>query len=237
MWVDDGGGTDATTDTASPDGMSVTVDGQEYTADVNFDINEDGVEDTAVVEGADGTAQAFVDADGDGAADQYIQLDAEGNVLSHAQYDAASGDWVAAEPGGTGGTTESTESETSSGGAITADLPSGDVEVGQATVDTNNDGINDTAVMQDESGNTIGFTDVDGDGQADSAVIIDPSGHATVYEHTGDGQWTETGGESSYAPADGQPPDSDAAWGGDGTDTVEGVAKIDSSTGQWMSPN
>ncbi|PXY34725.1 hypothetical protein DI005_01995 [Prauserella sp. PE36] len=228
MWVDESGGSDATDTTGTSDEMTITVEGEDYSADVNFDINEDGVEDTAVIEHADGSGQAFVDNDGDGEADEYIALDAQGEVVAHAEYDQASGEWVSIDPGGHGG--DSTDTQTGAGGTITADMPEGDVEVGPATVDTNEDGVNDTAVVEDGSGNTIAFTDVDGDGQADVAVVIGPDGESTVLEHTGDGEWTEAGGTAGAAGG------SDSLWGG-GTDTVEGVAKIDSATGQWISQN
>lgn len=234
MWVDESGGTDA--DAGAGDGeMTVTVDGEEYTADVNYDMDHDGVDDTAVIETADGGGQAFVDTDHDGSADEYVVLDEQGDVTQHATYDDASGDWV--DAGGHGGDTHTTDSQTSSGGTINADLPNGDVQVGAATVDTDHDGVNDTAVVEDDQGNTIGFTDADGDGQADVAVVISPTGDSTVYEHTGDGQWTEsthtgaagdTGSHSSLA--------GDQAWGG-GQEAVEGVARIDSTTGQWISQN
>ncbi|WP_199429000.1 DUF6802 family protein [Qaidamihabitans albus] len=231
MWVDESGGTDTAETTGASDEMTVTVEGEEYSADVNFDIDDDGVEDTAVIEHADGSGQAFVDNDGDGAADEYIQLDAEGNVLAHAEYDEASGDWVSVEPGGTG--TESPGTETGAGGTITADMPNGEVEVGPATVDTNEDGVNDTAVVEDADGNTIAFTDVNGDGDADVAVIIDSNGDSTVYEHTGDGEWTEA---DDAGAGTGDAGGSDRLWGG-GQEPVEGVAKIDSATGQWISQN
>lgn len=226
MWVDESGGTGTTDTTGTSDELTVTVEGEEYSADINFDIDEDGVNDTAVIEHADGSGQAFVDNDGDGEADEYIALDAEGEVVAHATYDEASGDWVSVEPGATGDSADD-ETQTGAGGTITADLPEGDVEVGPATVDTDHDGVNDTAVVQDSDGSTIAFTDEDGDGEADIAVMIDSSGESTVYEHTGDGEWTETGGTV---------PGGDSAWGG-GFDTVEGVAKIDSATGQWISQN
>ncbi|WP_216212010.1 hypothetical protein [Amycolatopsis aidingensis] len=239
MWVDETGGADTvdtTGATGTPDEMTVTVEGEDYTAEVNFDINEDGVDDTALIEREDGSVQAFVDVDGDGDADEYVQLDADGNLVTHAAYDEAGGDWVSTEPGTTGGTGTDTDTQTGSDGPMTADLPDGEAEVGPATVDTNHDGVNDTAVVQDDSGNTIGFTDVDGDGDADVAVVIDQTGESTTYEHTGDGQWTETetAGRVAGEPADAA---GDAAWGGGGQQPVEGVARIDSATGQWISQN
>lgn len=231
MWVDETGATDTSDAAGATDEMTVTVEGEEYSAEVNFDIDEDGVEDTAIIEHADGSGQAFVDSDGDGEADEYIKLDAQGQVVAHAEYDEASGDWVAVEPGGTGDQADP-DAQTGAGGTITADMPDGEVEVGPATVDTNEDGVNDTAVVEDADGNTIAFTDSDGDGDADVAVIIDPNGESTVYEHTGDGEWTQVEGAS-----DGGTGGSDSLWGGAGHEPVEGVAKIDSATGQWISQN
>lgn len=226
MWVEEGGATDATdTTTGASEDLTVHVEGEEYSAEVNFDIDSDGVDDTAVIEHADGSGQAFIDSDADGEADEYLALDAQGEVVAHATYDEASGDWVAVEPADTGG---DPDTQASAGGMITADLPDGEVQVGPATVDTDHDGVNDTAVVDTGSGTTMAFTDVDGDGDADVAVSIDARGNATVYEHTGDGEWTE----SAPPAASG----SDSLWG-QGYDIVEGVARIDSATGQWISQN
>ncbi|ASR38744.1 hypothetical protein BAY61_31300 [Prauserella marina] len=231
MWVDESGGADATDTTGTSDEMTITVEGEDYSADVNFDIDEDGTQDTAVIEHEDGSLQAFVDVDGDGHADEYIQLDAQGQTLAYAEYDEASGDWVSTEEGAPPG--DDTDTQTGSGGTITADMPDGDMEVGPATIDTNDDGVNDTATVTDEQGNTYAFTDEDGDGQADVAVVVDSTGNSVTYEHTGDGEWTEQG----TAPA-GTGSDSDSLWGGGDQDTaVEGVARIDSGTGLWMSQN
>ncbi|WP_106179131.1 DUF6802 family protein [Prauserella shujinwangii] len=238
MWVDESGGagptdaTAATDDAANLPEMTVTVEGEDYTADVNFDIDDDGVQDTAVIEHSDGSGQAFVDNDGDGSADEYIQLDAEGNVVAHAEYDEASGDWISVEPGGSGGSGD-IGTQTGAGGAITADMPNGEREVGPATVDTDSDGVNDTAVVDAGDGSTIAFTDVDGDGSADVAVVIDEHGDSVVYEHAGDGEWTEVEGAGAADQPEGG---NDSAWGG-GREPVEGVAKIDSATGQWISQN
>ncbi|HEV7981035.1 DUF6802 family protein [Amycolatopsis sp.] len=227
MWVDETGGTG--TGTGNTDGMTVHVDGEDYAAEVNYDIDHDGVNDTAIIEHEDGTAQAFGDTNNDGVADHYAVLDENGKVVEMATYDQASGQWVEAGGGDQGGGDQQTDST----GTIHADMPKGDVEVGPATIDTDHDGKNDTAVVQTKDGGTIAFTDSDGDGQADVAVEIDASGNATTYEHTGKGEWTEqpSGLVGEVAP------DSDAAWGGGGTQTLEGVAKIDSVTGQWISPN
>jgi hypothetical protein len=245
VWVDENAGADTTGVTNGAEGtavedITVTVEGEQYAAEVNFDIDDDGVDDTAIVEHADGSGQAFIDDDGDGAADEYIQLDSAGNVVQHAQFDQATGDWVAVPDGPAGGphaggTDPGGQTQTSADGGLTADLPDGEVQVGPATVDTDHDGVNDTAVVQDGSGNTIGFTDVDGDGEADVAVVIDPSGQANTYEHTGGGRWVEAGGDNLWDD-DGDGGDGGAV-AGEGRQPVEGVARIDPGTGQWISQN
>lgn len=93
MYIDESGGTDETVTTEE---MTVTVDGEEYEAELNFDLDADGVNDTTVIH-EDGGARAFVDSDADGDADQYVELDAEAHVVAEADYDATSGDWVAAD--------------------------------------------------------------------------------------------------------------------------------------------
>ncbi|MBB4687334.1 hypothetical protein [Amycolatopsis jiangsuensis] len=228
MWVDESGGTDTT----GPEAMTVHVEGQEYQAEVNYDVDQDGVSDTAIVEHDDGTAQAFVDSDHDGAADQYAVLDSSGHVVDQAVYDEASGAWVESGGGGHDGTDPHSQ-DTSAGGHIHADLPDGEVDAGVATIDTDDDGHNDTAVVETQSGGTIAFTDADGDGEADIAVEIGTDGSTTTYEHTGPGEWTEAGG----APNQAFDPAGDKAWGGEGTQLLNGVARIDSGTGQWISPN
>jgi hypothetical protein len=232
MWVDESGGTD--THAAGTDAMTVHVDGQEYQAEVNYDTDQDGVSDTAIVEHDDGSAQAFVDSNHDGTADHYAVLDSTGHVVDQAVYDEASGAWVESGDGHPGGTDSSGQADSTTG-HIHADLPGGEVDAGVATIDTDHDGHNDTAVVDTKSGGTIAFTDSNGDGEADIAVQIDADGTTTTFDHTGAGQWTEEGsGNGAAAPAD---PAGDHLWGGDGTQLLNGVAKIDSGTGQWISPN
>lgn len=71
MWVDENAGADTTGVTTGAqdvaEDITVTVEGEQYAAEVNFDIDDDGVDDTAIVEHADGSGQAFIDDDGDGA--------------------------------------------------------------------------------------------------------------------------------------------------------------------------
>lgn len=224
MWIDETAGADPTS--AGHEGeMEISVDGQTYTADENFDIDHDGTDDAVTLDNADGTTTAYVDSDGDGHADEYLHTDEQGNVVDMARFDSSTGEWVADD-----GHSSSPGTDTSAGhqGDLTADTSDGTVDLGHATVDSDNDGTADTAVVTDSDGNTRIFTDVDGDGSADVQTIVTPDGQSTTYEHTGPGQWTEI--ENAGAG-------SDQLWGGAGHDTVEGVAKIDSGTGQWISQN
>lgn len=227
MWIDETGGAD-TTSTGHGGELEISVEGQTYSAEENFDIDHDGHDDTVRLDNEDGTMTAYVDSDGDGRADEYVHTDTEGNVVEMARFDSATGDWVADSegPGSPGGDTDAGHQ-----GDITADLADGRVDLGHATVDSDNDGTADTAVVTDADGNTRLFTDTDGDGSADVQTIITPEGESHTYEHTGPGEWTETAGDGVRA-------DSDQLWGSGGHDTVvEGVAKIDSVTGQWISQN
>lgn len=251
MWVDDTAGDDPT----STDDMTITVEGEEYSAEVNYDMSDDGIDDTAVIERSDGSYQVFVDEDGDGEADVYGKFDENGNLVAEAQYDDVDGTWVAAGDGGDVGGSD--EPRTSSDG-MTADLPSGEVAVGQPTIDTNNDGVADTAVVEDNEGNTLMFTDMDGDGEADVVVVVTPSGDSTTLEYTGDGEWVQidsstvddsygTGGAAGSTASNGSDEwggsaGSGASWGAAGWGAadgqgVSGVAHIDPATGQWTGPN
>ena len=234
MWVDESGGSD--TDASGSDAMTVHVDGQEYQAEVNYDVNDDGVNDTAIIEHDDGTSQAFIDTNHDGEADQYAVLDENGKVVEQAVYDEASGQWVHDGSGGGHDDSGTSGRDDSAGGHIHADLPDGEVDAGVATIDTDHDGHNDTAIVETKSGGTIAFTDKDGDGEADIAVQTESDGTTTTFEHSGPGQWTEVSSGLMNAGTDGDPA-ADAAWGEAGTQTLEGVARIDSGTGQWISPN
>ncbi|WP_197319609.1 DUF6802 family protein [Saccharomonospora sp. NB11] len=226
MWAEESGGAEGPSDD-----LLVTVEGEEYSAPINYDIDDDGVADTAVIEHADGSLQAFVDEDGDGQADAYLAVDAQGQTTAYAEYDEASGDWVGQESPGGEGDAGDVGTQASTGGTITAEFDEGDVEVGPATVDTDQDGVNDTAVVTSEDGTTIAFTDMDGDGEADVAVTIDETGNAVTYEHSGDGEWVEV---DSTGPV-GAASEPDHAWGR--PEPLEGVARIDSVTGQWISQN
>ncbi len=236
MWAEESGGTEAAGPGGTSDDMLITVEGEEYSAEINFDMDEDGVADTAVIQHEDGSLQAFVDEDGDGDADAYLAVDASGQTTAFAEYDDASGDWVGEAGDVSGGASaggDGADTQASTGGVITADLGDGEVEVGSATVDTDQNGVNDTAVVTTDDGTTLAFTDTDGDGEADVAVEIDSHGNAVTYEHSGDGEWVEV---DSVGPTGADGADSaDGAWGG--PQPLEGVARIDSTTGQWISQN
>ena len=223
-------------ETGAADGeLKVTVGDEEYTAEATYDLDQDGVEESAVVETDDGGHLAFSDTDGDGEADLMSTFDADGDLTSQAEFDEDSGEWVAVEP--SDDRTEQTN--TNAGKAIVVDMEDGaDQNVGPATEDTDGDGRADTAVVKDEDGDTWLFTDADGDGNADLATEITQDGEVTVSRHTGDDEWTEV--ERGRIGEDGKyTPDSDEAWS-DGAEekvTVSGVVRIDSVTGQWISPN
>lgn len=231
MWIDETGGADST-DTGHEGEMEISADGQTYTAEENFDLNHDGHDDAVRLDNADGTITAYVDTDGDGHADEYLHTDTQGNIAESAKFDSSTGEWLADGGDGTG-STDHTDSQAGHQGDITADMESGTVDVGPATVDSDHDGTADTAVVTDDQGNTRVFTDTNGDGNADVQTIVTPEGESHTYEHTGPATWTEaSSGVTASVPAD-----SDHFWGHGGHDTVEGVAKIDSGTGQWISQN
>ncbi len=204
------------------DEMTVTVDGEQYEVEEEYDIDKDGHNDTAIIQTDDGGAVAFTDADGDGDADVAVELDDHGNVVGAARYDEASGEWHAVDPktgqesgdhnGGHSTTASShdddhtTGSSSSSGSAhgeeITVDVPDQkeDMNVGAATVDSDHDGKNDTVVDTTDDGTVMAYTDTDGDGEADRVTIIETDGDVVIGEHTGEDEWTdvETGHVDSH---------------------------------------
>jgi hypothetical protein len=94
---------------------------------------------------------------------------------------------------GSGSGSGSSSSHSGGGEEITADIPDqkDDADVGQATVDSNHDGKADTAVVHNDDGSTMAFTDVDGDGKADEVTIIEANGDVTIGQHTGADEWTD----------------------------------------------
>ncbi|WP_029136870.1 DUF6802 family protein [Nakamurella lactea] len=63
------------------------------------------------------------------------------------------------------------------------------VEVGPATVDMDNNGTPDTAVVKGDDGSTIGYTDRDGDGAADQITRITADREVTILVSDGNGGW------------------------------------------------
>lgn len=224
MYIDETGSTDGE--------LKVTVSDEEYTAEATYDLDQDGVEESAVVETDDGGHLAFSDTDGDGQADLMSTFDADGELTGQAAFDEGSGEWIAVEPSDD----HSRETNTNAGKSIVVDTEDGaDQNVGPATEDTDGDGRADTAVVRDEEGDTWLFTDADGDGNADLATEITQDGEVTVSKHTGDDEWTEV--EHGRIGEDGKyTPDGDEAWSEEKV-TVSGVVRIDAVTGQWISPN
>src|SRR5690606_9098369 len=133
------------------DELLITVEGEQCAAELNLDIDEDGVADTAGIEHADRTGEALVDADGGAEAGAYPVLEQPRHVTVYAAAEEAAGDGVGGEPAG--GADPGVQAST--GDTITAELPGGEVEVGPATVDTDEDGVNDTAVVTAEDGTTL----------------------------------------------------------------------------------
>ncbi|GLZ33136.1 hypothetical protein Lesp02_53240 [Lentzea sp. NBRC 105346] len=228
MYIDENGAADGE--------LKVTVADEEYTAEATFDLDSDGVNDSAVVETDDGGHLAFTDTDGDGDADLMSTFDKDGKLLSQARFEENSGEWVEVDPNDhTQQKTNSTQQQT-----IVVDTDEGDRKVGPATEDTDGDGKADTAVVQDADGDTWLFTDRDGDGHADLSTEITRSGEVTMSEHRGD-DWVEV--EHGHIDSDGRyVTDSKSGVLDDAeewytAERFDGVVRIDSTTGQWISPN
>ncbi|RZS37722.1 hypothetical protein EV193_105280 [Herbihabitans rhizosphaerae] len=238
MYVDDNGDTGGTgTEGQGTDQhMAVEINGQEHDLELNYDLDHDGNRDAAVVQ-TDRGYMAFVDSNHDGAADKMVQLDEQGKVLGEARYDAATKEWVAVDPGQNAGQAGGAGAQ----GHITVETGTGGKDAGAATHDVTGDGKNDTVIVRDEAGNAIAYTDLNGDGKADQALVTKADGEVVLQKHTGGGVWTEVdkdtvpGGETTgYQQGENGVVDTEG-WA-DSTPT-EGVARIDTATGQWISQN
>jgi hypothetical protein len=200
-------------ETGAGDGdIKVTVEGEEYTAEANYDLDGDGVDETVTVLTDDGFV-AYIDENTDGEADVMQSIDADGVVVEQARFDPETGKWVGEAPDQHPGSTAPQDQ----GQSMVIDTPQGDMQVGPATEDTNSDGLADTAVVETEAGGTMLVTDVDGDGSADQVVEISQTGDVTISHHTGDGQWTvvEQGkmtDDGQYAPNPATGATDDATW-------------------------
>ncbi|WP_051385466.1 hypothetical protein [Actinokineospora inagensis] len=205
MYVDETGADHTTTDTSADeahhDELTVEVNGEEYEVQENYDYDQDGHNDTAVVQTEDGYL-AFTDTDGDGHADTAVELDDQGNVTAAAEYDATSGEWTEADPGsvhnpagdGTDDHGHSTGHTTDHTGGHTAD------QTGH-TGDDSTHGTHTTAAGHDEitvdtkdgemSAGTAEY-DADGDGKNDTAVVTDEQGNTYAFtDSDGDGHADE----------------------------------------------
>lgn len=188
--------------------ITIPVDGAEYTAEANRDLDGDGVDEAVTIMTDDGFV-AYVDSDADGRADVLRHVDTDGVVTGQARFDTTSGTWVAEAP------EQNTGDPRPPGEPMVLHTPDGPHEIGPATEDTDHDGRPDTAVVATENG-TMLATDADGDGRADQLVRITSDGAVTVSQHTGEGEWTvvdrgrldEQGGFAS----DGAELTDDAAW-------------------------
>lgn len=105
-WVDAGAGnheqhpTDDDTNTVrSNEHISVdTGDGEVDAGEARYDVDGDGVNDTAVVTDGEGNSTYVTDFDGDGDADAAATVDEDGNVVVYTE-SGDDGDWEVAEAG------------------------------------------------------------------------------------------------------------------------------------------
>lgn len=205
-------------DTGTGDGdIQVTVEGEEYIAEANYDLDGNGIDETAAVMTEDGFV-AYTDEDADGAADIVRTIDSEGNVVSQARYEESRGHWVSEQP------QQQLQQQPvadhprgqAEAATMTVDTPQGDRQVGPPTEDTDNDGRPDTAIVRTGSGRMM-VTDVDGNGTADQVVEVSDTGEVTVAHHTGGGHWAvveegRAGQEGGYVPNSVVSGTEDAAW-------------------------
>lgn len=174
-------------ETGTGDGdIKITVEGEEYTAEANYDLDNDGIDETVAVMTDQGFA-AYIDEDADGVADLMQTVNPDGEVVNQARYAESSGEWIAERPDQHPHGEH--PNDQADGRSMVVDTPEGDKQVGPATEDSNNDGKADTAIVQTDNGTTL-VTDVDGDGAADQMVELDDSGGVTISHHTGEGEWT-----------------------------------------------
>lgn len=187
MYIDDGSAGD-------PGELTIDVDGHEYTEAENFSYQHDGVVDSVAVDEADGGHVVYTDTGHTGHADLVTEYDAHGTELRAAHFDQHSGAWLddgpAQDPTAGADGQAADQAGTTATATISVDTPDGPRGIGPATVDTNDDGHPDTAVVHDANGNTVLYTDSHGTGQADVATEITPDGHVVIAEHTGPHRWT-----------------------------------------------
>ncbi|WP_127784324.1 DUF6802 family protein [Rhodococcus sp. X156] len=197
--------------------LTVTVDGDEHTYHATVDADADGIADTVHLDTVDGSYE-YSDTDGDGAADELTRYDVHGKVLGHAVLDPATGTWTADDR------TTTTPAAVSTAPTVSAEIQAAADQAGPSTVDSDGDGVADTAVLQ-TAGRTVLVTDVDGDGTADVLTEVTSSGEHTSYEQGADGQWREAGG-GDLGDGTGSP--------GAGATEPPAPAVTDPVTGEWI---
>lgn len=208
------------------DTLTVHVDGHDGVYEPTADLDGDGHSESVVVEGGEpGTTEggyAYSDTSGDGTADTLTEYDAHGEVVAQAVYDPSSGDWREVSPGSVDVTGHATAN-------LTIDTSQGPETAGPATVDTDGDGVPDTAVTHSADGTTLLVTDVDGDSSADVITEVGSDGAYATFTHTGDGEWTETDhGNLAGGLTGGGNPAASGTW-------VSGPVATDPATGEWRS--
>lgn len=183
--------------------VSVNVGGHRATAQATADVDHDGTLETAVVVDSAGHHIAISDLDGDGNADHAALLDDSGRVVDAAHLDRTGGRWVEDRPGDRtpyGSILDKSGASTHSTGAGPAGAgPGTEIEVGvggqttelPADYDLDDDGRDETAVVEGADGTKIAFTDTDGDGSADRATVFDGIGNlvGTAYYDPATGSW------------------------------------------------
>jgi hypothetical protein len=199
VYVDEHGDDTSTTDThGGDDHLTVEVDGQTYDVEENYDFDQDGHNDTAVVETQDGYI-AFADTDHDGTADVAVEFDHDGNVVAGAEYNESTHQWTEENPdklptpSGDGSHSTGTSgpghtSDTSSHGH-TSDT-SGHSDKSGHQGGGHSSGSEDIKVETPKGEFDAGQAayDSDGDGTNDTAIVTDKDG--TTYAFTdedGDG--------------------------------------------------
>lgn len=228
MYIDDGS-----------DGgeLKVTVSGEEYTAESNYDYNGDGYDDSVVVDSDHGGELIYTDTDFDGVADALSTFDAGSHDPGEtAHFDADRGEWVSEERAEQAGS----HRDAGHGDSLSVPDADGGSHLEHATIDTDGDGVLDTASAQ-HNGSTFMYTDMDGDGAADRVTEIGANGDTEVRDLGAEHEWTVT--DRAHLGTNTDRAD-DSAWaelfanGAEGSGNgADGVVRIDASTGQWISPN
>jgi hypothetical protein len=200
VYVDEhGDDTSTTTETHGGDELTVEVDGQSYEVEENYDFDQDGHNDAAVVETEDGYI-AFADTDGDGAADVAVEFDQDGHVVAGAEFDESSGEWKEEDvnslptPSGDGADGHSSGAPHKTGGSDHSDSKPKDdhsaEQTGGHSGEHHGSGGEDITVHTKSGDVDAGQAeyDSDGDGTNDTAIVTDKDG--TTYAFTdadGDG--------------------------------------------------